>query len=289
MRTQRIFKIFFLIITLGISTASTTLDPKCTIRDFIHFKKIQLRDSSYLSNFQYKQTKSGLITYFSLCRPLPEEAFKLCGIKKDTDIFFIEVRHQTCDTMRFSKLKEITYQDKLASLTPKINFLEIFNHQKKKQITLEFFAHGQDYEIIFPEFGLEKASYEQKGQTVVIKIPGIDAYDVPNVKGGYLWTNEFTFYWWGFHILNVSGLMIGLLFYKMDEGDGCLKPFNFCVFYFTGNWILDFLVQTFGWYEPWIFSITVPLISLVFTIVFSSRTESKIGKFMSSKNLLYFY
>lgn len=231
LKNRLIFFISF-VVTLA---SSSSLEPQCTINDFIHFKKILIKDSSSVSNFNFKQSKPSLITHFSLCNQLPDDAFTLCGIEKQKDVFFIEVRNGKCDIMKFSKFKEITYQDKSPekkSLSKKDQILAIFNHEKTKQITLEFYAHGKDYEVTFPDYTINEAVYEETGHTVKIKIPGNSEKDIPVIKGGYYWTNEYTFYWWAFNIVKVFVLFGGFCSINRMKGKGGLNLSIF-VFIFT--------------------------------------------------------
>jgi hypothetical protein len=266
----------------------------CFIHDFLHFKRLQFSEnSSFFKNQVIKFSDQNSTFHLSVCHQIPDNIIKQCSNIDSSEIplkpFFIEIpkNSKKCLIAKFEELREVRYKTVIFE-NEEYFFgklpIAFFSTSKILQPIFEFSLNKKSYFIKLPAPSVSRATVVRKDDRVEISLPGNLEHDSPTVVGGYLWTIEHKFWWYLFGILKVLIVGIGVMTYKLGEGE-VMKPFNFCTNFFIFYWIADFIIQAFGFFSPFPATSLVLIVPSFFAILLAMGPEELTKKYTCSNFL----
>lgn len=261
----------------------------CTILDHIHFRKIEFWDDSYPATHYTNYTFNNQEVYLSFCQKIPDSIFKKCGIsqKKKSNFFYISLKNQTCNTIKFSQIKYISYSK-----------TEIGDDKQIKQITIEFFVNEIEHSLTFPDFKIKKIQYFKEKNVVEIRMPlGLIPPKTgrimgPEIRGLFLWNFEAlstSFYLFqGLIAIFTIWFFMG---YKLGQKVNFfgIRPFDFVMNVELSYILFKSMVEISGETDSLWNSILVGVIPILFGILVNWKVPSFSWRVSSSKKIYFFF
>ena len=254
------------------SSTNTASSESCTLLDRIHFRKIIFPQTSFPAtqsiSYEYNSTTK---VFFSVCQPLPSQAFQMCKNIKNFKIrpessperyIFLLIQNDVCWPIGFSGIRNIAY--KLQTDWKSTSKEKFF------QIVIELIAGGEEQSIIFPDLSIETVEVIEQVYGLSVRMPLTKRnYQVVNatsslpvVQGGYFWTYELG----GLPFIVYSVLRIifyGVCFGGFKMGVKCcgrlrIRPFDLLMNFEVFSWITSLFVEWFGVYDMgWIIGLVL--------------------------------